>query len=265
MTITDLTGYTWVGNQIIDTSSIYSSFWLDFKSNNIIFQRISIEETTSELAGLKYKTVFDTYFVYAYDYDGGESYTDGVWSNNAYRTIEITGGTDATNSTLITWLQNNGTLTAPSPTPSGINKTKLGTKSIVKKTIGTKEVIKEVVNGIVVYEKGSPTPSAYDVTFTASGGWTSPSHGTVQIYDGQDETGILLLDQNPANKSAFPMTLQIRSGYCKVKLVTDGTVIMGYGITSNDYEASPLGNSYNRLYTIDKNGSIDLQVYTWDD
>jgi len=30
-----------------------------------------------------------------------------TWSNNAYKTITITGGTDATNATLIAWLEAN--------------------------------------------------------------------------------------------------------------------------------------------------------------
>lgn len=34
------------------------------------------------------------------------------WTNEAYRVIEITGGTDVQNSTLIDWLWNNATRTA---------------------------------------------------------------------------------------------------------------------------------------------------------
>jgi hypothetical protein len=36
--------------------------------------------------------------------------TSATWTNENYKTIKITGGTDATNTTLISWLYANATL-----------------------------------------------------------------------------------------------------------------------------------------------------------
>lgn len=38
-------------------------------------------------------------------------YSRQFWISDTYKTIQITGGADATNTTLIEWLQANGTLT----------------------------------------------------------------------------------------------------------------------------------------------------------
>ena len=141
MPITDLTGYTWTGNNILGlpTRMTYS---LSFTSNNLVYSALSCN-----------RGILNYGNDYVYGNDG--------WANESYKIIQITGGTDATNSTLIAWLGENGTLTAPSPTPSGVNKLKIGGKTVVKKMIGNKEVLKQVVNGVVVYEKVS-----YEYTFS---------------------------------------------------------------------------------------------------
>ena len=77
--------------------------------------------------------------------------TQTGWSNQAYRTITITGGTDVTNSNFIIWLQNNATQQeTPTPTPSSTGK--IGDLPIIKKHFGSLEIIKEVLNGSVIYE-----------------------------------------------------------------------------------------------------------------
>ena len=104
-------------------------------------------------------------------------------------------------------------------------------------------------------EASAPT---YTVTFTASNDWRNSYSGIVRIYDGDDETGTLLLEQNPADKSAFPMQFNITSGFCKIKF--DGAGLWGCSINSSDFDSIAY-DGYSGIFKIDKNGTIDLSVY----
>ena len=101
MAVTDLTGTTWVFNDIITINDNYS--WdINFISNNTNF------------AFIKHSTSFSGIL----NYLDGEQNSTGVyagnrWRNEAYKTITITGGTGATSTTLISWLQANATLQTP--------------------------------------------------------------------------------------------------------------------------------------------------------
>lgn len=98
MAITNLTGYTWVGNDGVTLGSV--DFTTSFNSNGVNFNRISLDGSVTVVKrALKY----DDTIVY--------SFADG-WTNEAYKTILITGG-DVTNTQLISWLEENGTLTLP--------------------------------------------------------------------------------------------------------------------------------------------------------
>lgn len=117
MAITDLTGYTWHGNETIDISTV-QNYSINFISNDIEFDELLIRHQTSSIMGwdLKYHKTEDGYIsVYAG--------TVG-WNSESYRTIQIISGDDATNPTLISWLEANGTLIAPEPpTPSSYTTT----------------------------------------------------------------------------------------------------------------------------------------------
>lgn len=84
----------------------------------------------------------------------------------------------------------------------------------------------------------------------------------MKIYDGQDLTGTLLLNQTPANKSAYPITLEVKSGYCAIDVYGPST--MGLWVSSNDYADGPSGLGYFR-YTTDKDGTIDISITDFDD
>ena len=101
MPITDLTGTKWVGNDIIIVPFGVSTYNINFTSNNADFSSITMNGMQDPL--IQYNSTSPI---------PANAYNDG-WTNEAYKTIQITGGTDATNSTLIQWLQDNGTLTAP--------------------------------------------------------------------------------------------------------------------------------------------------------
>lgn len=109
-TITDLTGYTWIGNDTLSSSVIMffsKTYYVNFLSNNTNFDFIY---------ALQQK--IDDYFFTFLLYNDSRVYVNNVnyssWVNTNYKTIQITGGTDATNTDLIAWLQENGTLTKSS-------------------------------------------------------------------------------------------------------------------------------------------------------
>nr|DAW66806.1 MAG TPA: tail protein [Caudoviricetes sp.] len=96
--ITDLTGHQWVGNNDIPVGNmIDGTFYVNFVCDNANYTRIYLEAADYEI---KYTTVTGSEFAVFYV----------NWQDQKYRTIAFTGGTDATNATLIEWLQTNGTL-----------------------------------------------------------------------------------------------------------------------------------------------------------
>lgn len=105
MAITDLTGYTWVGNDRMNLIEGTNSFYITFTSNNEMYGTIIIDNRTIGI--ISFYSV--TYLLL--DSSRGDFVYNGEWFGQAYKTIEITGGTDATNPDLIAWLEANGTLT----------------------------------------------------------------------------------------------------------------------------------------------------------
>ena len=87
--ISDLTGTTWYFNETL-TDTLDGQYALSFASNNNNYTTLVLIPGAM-MYGL-------TTFAYS-----------NTWSNQAYRTISITGGTDATNADLIAWLEANAT------------------------------------------------------------------------------------------------------------------------------------------------------------
>ena len=101
MAITDLTNTKWLFNEHIDIEED-NSFNIIFSSNNSNFTQLSTTwyvEEGADFVSLNYN---------ATEVYGGMSYI-AEWDNNAYKTIEITGGTDTSSASLISWLETNAT------------------------------------------------------------------------------------------------------------------------------------------------------------
>lgn len=148
MSVTDLTGTTWIlNNSIMTRSSGYYN--INFTNNNASYTNINWTYLDDD-------DFFALYYgsTNVYVYSGGP-----IWNSENYKTIQITGGTDATNSNLISWLQNNATQQeTPTPTPTPSSTGKIGDLPIIKKHFGSLEIIKEVLNGQTIYEAETPTP-----------------------------------------------------------------------------------------------------------
>ena len=105
---TDLTGTTWQLNdritlpssEVTPVDGAYNDlFSVSFSSNSSNYVGFSL--TSSK--GRSWNILLYKYSTYTAAYMGG-------WCEQGYRTISITGGTDATNTDLISWLQSNATL-----------------------------------------------------------------------------------------------------------------------------------------------------------
>lgn len=91
----------------VDAGSRCDYYSLNFTSNNNTYSSLGWCDRD-----------YQEYLIYGHDSIVNYSW---VWANDAYKTIEITGGTDATNSELITWLGSNATQIFDGPTPTAFN------------------------------------------------------------------------------------------------------------------------------------------------
>lgn len=129
MPITDLTGTKWLLNSEFynddspeQTSMLWYAYdataWYDEESRDVFeigdggvnaghLNFTSNNENFIGLVSAGYEPLEGGNYVVAYQ--------QAYWQDQAYRTIEITGGTDATNPDLIAWLQQNATQIQPQP------------------------------------------------------------------------------------------------------------------------------------------------------
>ena len=115
--ISNLTGTKWVFNEIVNEAPSGSSMNDDglkctFVSKGVNYTSIGTDELS---AGNLYYWLNEDENIYACE--------NNVWSNQAYRTIEITGGEDVETAEAIVWLQQNATLI-----PQNFNETKTALK-----------------------------------------------------------------------------------------------------------------------------------------
>ena len=95
MAITDLTNTKWIFNDVLDCEGQNVTYTLNFQSNNEDFTLLRLYNDSDYPNEMHYLST-TIKFVY-----------ENGWSLPLYKTITITGGTSATNSDFITWLQKN--------------------------------------------------------------------------------------------------------------------------------------------------------------
>lgn len=105
--LTDLTGTSWYFNEILDCTNLISELVYDitFVSNNTSNNSLEYILFTNSCDELAFQS---SGIIYVYPTPFPGIISEG-WANEAYRTISITGGTDATNTDLIAWIQANAT------------------------------------------------------------------------------------------------------------------------------------------------------------
>lgn len=123
MAVTNLTGYTWVADGYQEISDY--SYNVTFTCDDDVFETFDVSDS--------YMIYYDTTRVYDVDYGSG-------WVWEGYKTITFTGGDDISNSSLIAYLEANGTLTPPPP-PANIAEKLLAVNQVkqdIKDAIETK-------------------------------------------------------------------------------------------------------------------------------
>lgn len=253
ITVDDLTGTKWIINETPNWFSS-TSYEIDFVTNNETEEYNEIQSIVDQGNNI--------YYLPAQQPSAIWNASNG-WLDSVYRTIEISGGNDSSSTELIAWLSQNAQQVLPSPTLtydlSNLHL-EVGTYDITVKAVGEGYKSSGVSNSVsyTVEESG------YQVTFTASNYWSySDDWSHVYIYDGQDNTGTLLLHQNPANKSAFPMILTITSGHCYIEL--EGAFVNEAYVTSSDFNVQTISSNLKFLLTIDKEGTVDISIKTFDE
>ena len=282
MPVTDLTGTTWVFDGF-SVEYLTDSYDISFQSNGNSYIKYEWEaDTVGE----------DEYDIYWVKYYSSESsfiyaYQNGDWTNEAYATITITGGTDATSSSpyfadLLDFLETNAT-----QVPSGNTYTFINTLTNI--THGNVSFIVEldsgyqlpsssssitVTNGTLVsYDNTTgeivvngdnveisisceEIPSGYNVTLTP--GPYGPDESYVYtIYDGQDDTGEELGTVSYPNS----ITVTIASGYMCIAGGSNGLAIEDTGTLTGgvSWVSGPdnsLGREYMTIYSVSGDGSV---------
>lgn len=111
MSISDLTGTTWVIHDTPQQDSLLEleEYSINFVSNESNYTLLRLTNDFTEDVDIEYNStkVWNGWTA---------SPNAGSWTNAAYKIINITGGIDATNADLITWLEDNATQVIDYPT-----------------------------------------------------------------------------------------------------------------------------------------------------
>lgn len=190
--ISDLTGTIWVFNDYPDLSS--ATYYINFSSNENNYSYLQIGS----------ERIF---------YENTRVYLDGEgWENEAYRTIIITGGTDATNSTLIAWLESNATQVS-----SQSNNMFIGNLPITDSFFGSSSVSKICYGNVEIYSKSQASPTL--ISFTIEGTsyqaeenmtwsqWCSSAYNT----DGYRNTGDVIASESLTSAIAYNNVYELPS------------------------------------------------------
>lgn len=214
-TINDLTGTKWVLNSNASFNSNIS-YGINFTSNSQ--QYISLECTGTLTRGkILYNKDENTYDEVA-DNDGDiGGFTVTSWANQAYRIIEITGGTDATDVDLISWLMSNATqiqvgdLTGTkwvinkTPNPSPLSGGIFFNISFISNNRTFSEIIigdnlEPGLNSINYY-----TENDVDVYWFSSNSWVNEAYRLISITSGDDVSNPDLLVWLNNNATLVPV------------------------------------------------------------
>jgi hypothetical protein len=221
MSVTDLTNTTWVFNSGVYVTSAFNTIYINFNSYHNNYTSISFN---NNMGTLKYNNTI----VYDEENIGG-------WMLEDFQEITITGGTDATNSTLISWLQQNATQQSTTKT----------------------------------YKLGWRLKSTPSVNYTVAFSFNESHTGDreyLRIYDGENISGTLLYEYTgtgvtpstsvtcTTGKLYLIISNSWSNSYIQQVTVNSGTITY----TEGQIEESPY-NSY-ALFDVQSDGSATVKI-----
>ena len=158
MSVSDLTGTTWYFNETLSRPQGVFSYTVSFTSNNTGYTSLTVATM-----GISYGDTI--------------AYMSGSWRDQAYRTVTFTGGADATNATLIEWLEANATLQA-----KAVNKVQIvrgnQTETLIDLTADTVAADK-VLSGYTAHDASGATITGSIATRTVT---PTATKGTVSNH-----------------------------------------------------------------------------------
>lgn len=260
--INDLTNTVWKFNDgvsipylvYIPSIGEYGSevFNLNFTSNN------------EQFASLSWWNDSDFYAMLMDFGDENVVATDGEFYDESYQTIEITGGSDATNPFLINFLLMNAEQVVPTPT-------KTFDLSTLQLSAGTHEIkVKARASGYrdsnfsnsVNYNVIAPVGGTVVLTITED---EIRYKSYFRVYDGQDDTGTLLFESTGQVATPSPQTLNCQSGYLYFDLSGGLVAIFGGITTTGGVEVLPHDYDDEFVCVVNSNGTIAIDDLHWDD
>ena len=249
-TITDLRGYQWQANDILSSTET-----IEYKINYIS------NETTYTTLTRYYMTNNQVVYL-EYNKTGVYNGYTKKWASDNYKTIQITGGTDSTNTELITWLQANGTLTKSSTQ-------KLEAPSVVLATNTYNAWAFDITNNNDVdatcsYSfdtlKSTDTMTA-GTTYRIGGAWSSgTTSDTLTAYftaDGYEDSDSTTLDLT--RPSGMPANKYRSSNDFSVTMPTS-ELTQDFVFKSNGIEFSGMRATTDTLYYVKSDGT-ETEVY----
>lgn len=285
MAVSDLTGCTWVGNSTIQYDSSfptlsnaynvnYKAYYnggADYDSGTSLYMDSYEDEAPPPfpsilmygLLGAGLQHFWGAFFGQCI-YEGNTTTTmSPTAGDETLDYIEFTGGTDATNSTLISWLESNGTLTAPQPQPS--SKISVGSNLMTQAFVGSTEVSKMILNGVTLYEKAA---SGNAVTITFQNGVNTSNWVSTEIYDdyfesaGKNKIGEILSADGTVtvittNKLCIVTTISRHTESLGTITLSDTITFVSWGSGTADYQTA-------RNYDVSGNGNITFDGIDWD-
>ena len=244
--VVDLSGTSWVFNNELNLLSS-GDYYLTFNSNNEHYTQITAGVSSSRGFYLRYRDPDFPLNVYAYT-----SYEqEPIWANENYKTISITGGTDATNPDLIVWLSQNATYQVPA---SSYTITIDGTGYSVP--AGDTLLINQsgLYDSMISTQIFTFTPTTGRFFgFNTSSGQSSPSNGYAlnDTFTASENLTLYSVEQQPT-KTFDLSTLTLSSGSHTITLKAKGEG-KGASAVSNEITYTAGASATLKIYSNDEN------------
>lgn len=245
-TIDNLTGYTWVGSNSLTVPSDYNMhpYSVSFVSNNTEYNLINM----GLQSGIP-KFFYDTTLAYGGTYGSW----DASWKNENYKTIQITGGGDVENTSLISWLKNNGTLTA-SAGPVSVTSVSLNKNSSSLEVGSTEQLTATVspdnaTDPSVSWSSSNEAIATVDSTGLVTG--VTAGSATITVTSNSDNTKTASCEFTVTSGSGEP-TSSDSDSYTKIIINSPSIALTTLKLSNftfeSGYSLTKLDNYYKTYY-----------------